>query len=72
MMDALKNLMSTMTNAIMQQASEQVKKAVEAVSFTRPLPLFEYVPTTGYEPSHKNYPTMSHRHIERIRDAPPS
>ena len=36
-MDALKNFMPTMTDTIMQQLSEQVKKAMEATSSTRPL-----------------------------------
>ncbi|KAJ8426960.1 hypothetical protein Cgig2_027684 [Carnegiea gigantea] len=65
-MDALKNFMSTMTDAIMQQVSEQVNKAVEATSSARPLPHFEYVPTTGSEPSHRDDPMMSplqHHHL---------
>ena len=45
--DALKNFMSTMTDTIMQQVSEQVKKAVEAVRSTLPLSRFKYVPTRG-------------------------
>ncbi|KAJ8433840.1 hypothetical protein Cgig2_028157 [Carnegiea gigantea] len=51
--DALKNLMSTMTNTIMRQVTKQVKKAVKAVNFARPLPHFDYVPTTGCEPSYR-------------------
>ncbi|KAJ8434598.1 LOW QUALITY PROTEIN: hypothetical protein Cgig2_025024 [Carnegiea gigantea] len=51
MVDALKNFMSTITDAIMQQVCEQVKKAVKAASSVRPLPRFEHVPIGGYEPS---------------------
>ncbi|KAJ8432948.1 hypothetical protein Cgig2_020578 [Carnegiea gigantea] len=42
--------MSTMTDAIMQQVSEQVKKVVEATSSARPLPHFEHVPTRDASP----------------------
>jgi len=45
--DALKNLMSTMIDTKIQQVSEQVKKVMQAVSSARPLPRFEYVPTTS-------------------------
>ncbi|KAJ8433717.1 LOW QUALITY PROTEIN: hypothetical protein Cgig2_004346 [Carnegiea gigantea] len=46
MVDALKNFMSTMTDTIMQQVTEQVKKVVETTSSARHLPHFDYVPTT--------------------------
>lgn len=49
-MDALKNFMSTMTDTIMQQVSEQVKKALEAASYARPLPRFDYMPSTAASP----------------------
>jgi len=45
--NALKNFMSTMTDTIMQQVSEQVKKAMEAATFRRPLPHFDYVPNVS-------------------------
>ena len=51
--DAIKNSMSTMTNTIMQQVSEQVKKAMKAASLARPIPHFDYVPTKGCEPSRR-------------------
>ncbi|KAJ8444407.1 hypothetical protein Cgig2_026611 [Carnegiea gigantea] len=53
--------MSTITDAIMQQVSEQVKKAVEAVSSASPLPRFEYVPTVGCEPPRRHEPETSPR-----------
>ncbi|KAJ8441391.1 hypothetical protein Cgig2_009099 [Carnegiea gigantea] len=59
-----------MMDAIMQQVSEQVKKAVEAASSAWPLCRFEYVPTTGYKPFHRHDLVMSHCHSERIREAP--
>jgi len=48
--DALNNFMSTMTDAVIQQVSKQVKKAVEAASSARPLPHFEYAPTGDTSP----------------------
>ncbi|KAJ8434137.1 hypothetical protein Cgig2_000857 [Carnegiea gigantea] len=70
MVDALKNFMSTMTDAIMQQVSKQVKKVVEAASSVRPLPRLEYMPTTGCELSHRHDPMVSHCHSERMKEAP--
>ncbi|KAJ8435163.1 hypothetical protein Cgig2_007784 [Carnegiea gigantea] len=70
MVDAFKNFMSAMTDTIMQQVSKQVQTAVEAVSTARPLPHFEYVPTTGCEPSLRHDPMVSHRHSEGMREAP--
>ncbi|KAJ8423201.1 LOW QUALITY PROTEIN: hypothetical protein Cgig2_015224 [Carnegiea gigantea] len=55
--DALKNFMSTMTDVIMQQVSEQVKKAME-------------VPTEGCEPSCRRDPAASLWHGERVQEAP--
>ena len=68
-MEALKNSMSIMTGTIMQQVSEQVKKAMEAASPAKPLPHFDYVPNTGNEPSHKHVPVISHCHGEVAREA---
>ena len=65
--DALKNLMS-MTDTIMQQVTEQVKKAMEVASYVQPLPYFDYVPTTGCEPSHWHAPIVSHRHSDEMRE----
>ncbi|KAJ8421250.1 LOW QUALITY PROTEIN: hypothetical protein Cgig2_015906 [Carnegiea gigantea] len=59
--------MPTMTDIIIQQVSEQVKKTMEAV---RPLRRFEYMPTIGYEPSHRHAPMVSHRHSEGMTEAP--
>jgi len=42
---------------------------MEAASFARPLPRFEYVPTTGCEPSHRHATVVSHRHSEVMREA---
>jgi len=50
--DAFKNFMSTMTDTIMQPVTEQLKKAMEFASSTRPPPHFDYVRTTGCKPSH--------------------
>ncbi|KAJ8441802.1 LOW QUALITY PROTEIN: hypothetical protein Cgig2_021492 [Carnegiea gigantea] len=49
-----------MTDIITQQ------KAVEAA---RPLPHFHYLPTMGYEPSHRHAPGVSQRHNDGIREA---
>ncbi|KAJ8424707.1 LOW QUALITY PROTEIN: hypothetical protein Cgig2_017953 [Carnegiea gigantea] len=54
-------------NAISLRTSNKV---VEVASFARPLPYFEYVPTTGYEPSHRHAPVMSQRHSEGMKEAP--
>ena len=45
--DVLKNLMSTMTDTILQQLTEQVKKTMEVVNSARPLPTSDYVPIAG-------------------------
>jgi len=57
--NALKNLMSTMTDTILQQVTEQVKKTMEAVISMRPLPTFDDVPTAGCKSSYKHAPTRS-------------
>ncbi|KAJ8438678.1 hypothetical protein Cgig2_011861 [Carnegiea gigantea] len=62
--------MSTMTDAIMQQVSEQMKKAVEVASSVRPFLHFEYVPTEGCEPSCRHDHTASPHHGERVQEAP--
>ncbi|KAJ8431038.1 LOW QUALITY PROTEIN: hypothetical protein Cgig2_022980 [Carnegiea gigantea] len=59
-----------MIDAIMQQISEQVKKAVEAISSVRPLSHFEYVPTGACEPSHRHGPATSSRCSGRVQKAP--
>ncbi|KAJ8438472.1 hypothetical protein Cgig2_008959 [Carnegiea gigantea] len=66
--DALKNLMSTITDTIMQQMTKQVKKAMEAASSARPLPHFNHVPTTGYKPSHRRVAVVKHRHSDEVRE----
>ncbi|KAJ8434188.1 hypothetical protein Cgig2_004659 [Carnegiea gigantea] len=58
-----------MTDAIMQQVFEQVKKAVEAASSARPLLCFKYVPNVGYEPSHRCDPAASPCRSERMQEA---
>ncbi|KAJ8420583.1 hypothetical protein Cgig2_010238 [Carnegiea gigantea] len=62
--------MSTITDAVMQQVSEQVKKAVEAASLARPLPRFEYVLTEGCEPSRGRGPETSPCRSERVQEDP--
>jgi len=39
-MDVLKKLMSIITNTIIQQVTEQVKKVMEAANSARPVPTF--------------------------------
>ncbi|KAJ8433388.1 hypothetical protein Cgig2_019178 [Carnegiea gigantea] len=70
MVDALKNFMSTMTDAITRQVSKQVKKAMKAANSTRPLPHFDYIPTNGCEPSHRQEQAPSPRYTERERGRP--
>ncbi|KAJ8427200.1 hypothetical protein Cgig2_011776 [Carnegiea gigantea] len=50
-----------MTDTIMQQISEQVRKAVGAANSMRSLPTFDYALTMGFEPSHRHAPARSHR-----------
>ena len=54
--DAFKNFMTSMTNNILRQVTEQVKRAMEAVNAIKPLPTFDYVPTTECELSHRCAP----------------
>lgn len=69
--DALKNFVSTLTDVIMQQASEQVKKVMEAASSARPpFPGFEYVPTEACGPSCRRDPVASPYRGERMQEAP--
>ncbi|KAJ8419455.1 hypothetical protein Cgig2_005788 [Carnegiea gigantea] len=56
-----------MTDTIMEQVIEQVKKAMDAPNSVRLLPHFAYMPTTGCEPSHKHIPIVSHCHNEEGR-----
>ncbi|KAJ8424954.1 hypothetical protein Cgig2_018761 [Carnegiea gigantea] len=49
--DVLKIFKATMTETLLQHVTEQVKKAMEAVSSIRPLPAFNYEPTRGCKPS---------------------
>ena len=50
--DALKNFMSTMTDTITRQVSEQVKRVVDVAKSARLLPHFDYTPTHRGEPFH--------------------
>ena len=63
--DALKNFMSTMTDTIMRQVSKQVQRAMQAANWVRPLPHFDYVPTTTCTPSHWLTRVSSPRHTDR-------
>jgi len=68
--DVLKNFMATMTDTILQQVIEKVKKStMESVSSMRPQPAFDYVPTAGYEPSHRCAPAESLRRSDEVREA---
>ncbi|KAJ8432365.1 hypothetical protein Cgig2_014984 [Carnegiea gigantea] len=60
--------MTVMTDTIIRQVSEQVERAMEAANSARPLPHFDYVPTTGCEPSHRQDRVSSPRQIERERE----
>ncbi|KAJ8443840.1 LOW QUALITY PROTEIN: hypothetical protein Cgig2_010304 [Carnegiea gigantea] len=53
MVDALKNFMSTMTDAITWQVFEQVKKVMEVANSARPLPHFDYLPVHEGKRSHR-------------------
>ncbi|KAJ8425846.1 LOW QUALITY PROTEIN: hypothetical protein Cgig2_033941 [Carnegiea gigantea] len=65
MVDALKNIMSIITDTI----TRQVQRAMEPVNAARPLPHFDYVPTTGYELSHQYAHVPSPHHPEKDREA---
>ncbi|KAJ8424841.1 hypothetical protein Cgig2_030068 [Carnegiea gigantea] len=68
MVDAVKNLMSTITNTILQQVTEQVKKTMEAVNSARPLPTFDYLPTARCEPCHRHALIGWHRRSDEVRE----
>ncbi|KAJ8446018.1 hypothetical protein Cgig2_012362 [Carnegiea gigantea] len=57
-----------MTNTIMQQAAEQVKKAIEVANSPRPLPTFGYMPAMDCEPSYRHAPSRSHRCSDEVRE----
>ncbi|KAJ8431089.1 hypothetical protein Cgig2_016074 [Carnegiea gigantea] len=42
---------------------------MEAANSMRPLPAFDYVTTTSYEPSHRHAPTRSHCRSDTVREA---
>ena len=42
---------------------------MEPTSSAWPLPHLNYVPTTGYEPSHRHVPIVSHRHSDEVTEA---
>ncbi|KAJ8442433.1 LOW QUALITY PROTEIN: hypothetical protein Cgig2_018710 [Carnegiea gigantea] len=51
--------MTTTTDTILQQVTEQVKRTMATVNSIRPLPTFDYIPIAGCEPSHKHAPAGS-------------
>ncbi|KAJ8429446.1 hypothetical protein Cgig2_015298 [Carnegiea gigantea] len=57
-----------MTDTILQQVTKLVKRTMEVVNSTRPLATFDYVPTTGYEPSHRYTPTRTLRRSDEVRE----
>ncbi|KAJ8446960.1 hypothetical protein Cgig2_006588 [Carnegiea gigantea] len=61
--------MSVTTETITRHVSEQVKWAMEAANLAKPLPYFDYVPTTGCEPSHRQMRVPSPQSTERERGA---
>jgi len=64
--------MSVMTEIIIRQVSEQVKRAMEATNSARPLHHFDYVPTADCEHSHRQVHISSPHFTEREREASPS
>ncbi|KAJ8437658.1 hypothetical protein Cgig2_028596 [Carnegiea gigantea] len=58
-----------MADTITRQVSEQVQKAMEAVNASRPLPHFDYMPTTGCEPSHQHTREPYPHHLEKDQEA---
>ncbi|KAJ8421602.1 hypothetical protein Cgig2_025731 [Carnegiea gigantea] len=68
MVDALKSLMSTLTDAITCQVFEQVRRAMEAANPARPLPHFDHPPVHEGEPSHRLERIPSPRYTERGRE----
>ncbi|KAJ8423888.1 hypothetical protein Cgig2_002938 [Carnegiea gigantea] len=71
-MDVLKNFMTIMTNTILQQVTEQVKKTMEAVSSMRPLPTFDYPVTTVPKPHNAQKYCEFHEQNDRdsVREEP--
>ena len=65
---ALKNFMTTMTDTILQQVTEQVKKTMEVMGSMRPLPAFDYVPTSRYKLSHRRTPAKSLCRSDEVRE----
>ncbi|KAJ8433007.1 hypothetical protein Cgig2_010983 [Carnegiea gigantea] len=61
--------MSTITDAIMRQVSEQVQRAMEVVNSARPLPHFDYMTTAACEPSQRLMREPSPHHTDRDREA---
>ncbi|KAJ8435871.1 hypothetical protein Cgig2_028579 [Carnegiea gigantea] len=61
--------MSTMTDTIIRQVSEQVQMAMETANSTRPLPYFDYMATTACEPSHRLMRVPSPHHTDKDREA---
>ncbi|KAJ8424033.1 hypothetical protein Cgig2_017720 [Carnegiea gigantea] len=57
-----------MTDTILSQVTDQVKKAIGAANFARPPPIFDYVPTTGCGPSHRHVPIRSCHHSDEVRE----
>ncbi|KAJ8436376.1 hypothetical protein Cgig2_032197 [Carnegiea gigantea] len=57
--------MSVMIETIIRQVSEQVKQAMEAANLARPLLHFDYAPTAGCEPSHRQVHILSPHSMER-------
>ncbi|KAJ8426092.1 LOW QUALITY PROTEIN: hypothetical protein Cgig2_006573 [Carnegiea gigantea] len=52
-MDTLKNFISSMTDAISHQVTEQANRAMKEANSARPLPHLDYIPTLRGEPSHR-------------------
>ncbi|KAJ8438791.1 hypothetical protein Cgig2_023825 [Carnegiea gigantea] len=61
--------MSTITDTITRQVSEQVKRAMEAANSTKPFLHFDYVSTNGCKPSHQQERVPSLRYTEWERES---
>ncbi|KAJ8434595.1 hypothetical protein Cgig2_025021 [Carnegiea gigantea] len=59
-----------MTNAITRQASEQVRRAMEAANSARTVPHFDCLPVHEGEPSHRPERMSSPHYIERALERP--
>ncbi|KAJ8425280.1 hypothetical protein Cgig2_027582 [Carnegiea gigantea] len=66
-MDALKSLMSTMADVITGQVSEQVRRAMEAATWARPHPPFDYPLVHEGEPSRQPGRMLSPYYAEHGR-----